>query len=95
MSRSWKLLYLLLALLWTSQPLWAAEDEPADNAVQEESAEESKEAKNGYRLLPIPIIISEPAIGKGLGVALALFHPVKAGKSDDTRLASLTSMSDY
>jgi len=95
MSRRWKLLYLLLALLWTSQPLWAAEDEPADSAVQEESNEDSKEAKNGYRLLPIPIIISEPAIGKGLGVALALFHPVKEGKTDDTRLASLSSMSDY
>ena len=84
-----------MALLWTSLPLWAVEDEPADNAVQEDNTGESKEAKNGYRLLPIPIIISEPAIGKGLGVALALFHPVKAGKSDDTRLASLTSMSDY
>ena len=106
MSRSWNLLCLLLALLCTSQPLWAAEDEPVDNAVLEDSTGESEEenseeekdgekAKSGYRLLPIPIIISEPAIGKGLGVALALFHPVKAGKSDDTRLASLTSMSDY
>ena len=106
MSRSWKLLYPLLALLFASQPLWAAEDEPADSAVQEESTGESKEenneeekdgkkAKSGYRLLPIPIIISEPAIGKGLGVALVLFHPVKEGKTDDTRLASLSSMSDY
>ena len=106
MGRSWTLLYLLLALLWTSQPLWAAEVATAEHDMQEENTGESEEenseeekdgekAKSGYRLLPIPIIISEPAIGKGLGVALALFHPVKAGKSDDTRLASLTSVSDY
>jgi hypothetical protein len=81
----------------------ASDDEPEASAVQEENSEENsdneeKEAektKDGYRLLPIPIIISEPAIGKGLGVALALFHPVKEGKSDDTRLASLESMSNY
>ena len=33
-----------------------------------------------YRLLPIPIFITEPAIGQGLGLVLALFHPVKPGQ---------------
>lgn len=49
----------------------------------------------GYRLLPIPIIVTEPAVGKGLGVALALFHPVKSGQQDETRLTTLESLSEY
>jgi hypothetical protein len=103
MRRSWKTFGLLLVLLLTAQPLLASDDEAEASVVQEENSEESSDneekeaekAKDGYRLLPIPIIISEPAIGKGLGVALALFHPVKEGKSDDTRLTSLEAMSDY
>lgn len=56
---------------------------------------DQEKKKSGYRLLPIPVIITEPAIGQGLGVALALFHPVKQGKNDDTRVASLGPVSDY
>lgn len=62
-------------------------DEPGDE-------KEKKDVKR-YRLLPIPIFITEPAIGEGLGVALALFHPVKEGKSEDPKLATLDSISDY
>lgn len=58
---------------------------------QEEGAGQAAEAQR-YRLLPIPIFITEPAIGEGLGVALALFHPVKQGKSSDPRLATPQSI---
>jgi hypothetical protein len=103
MDRSVKTLSFLLVLLLSSFHLQAAEDVQPASAVQEEKSEESgdkeekddKQEKAGYRLLPIPIFITEPAIGEGLGVALALFHPVKEGKSDDTRVATLDSIAEY
>jgi hypothetical protein len=70
-----------------------------DGATAAESEEKEEKGNRmtraGYRILPIPIIISEPAVGKGLGIALALFHPVKEGKEDDTRVTSLESMSEF
>lgn len=104
MSGTWKIFCLLLVLLFAAQQLPAAEDEPVASAAkeekgaEEESAEEEKgkkQAENGYRLLPIPIFITEPAIGKGLGLALALFHPVKEGKADDTKVTTLESLAGY
>jgi len=68
----------------------------SDDSEEDESEGKGKGAKkkqSGYRLLPIPIIVTEPAIGKGLGVALALFHPPKSGNQDETKLATLESMS--
>ena len=58
------------------------------------SGDEERDDEDRFRLLPIPIFITEPAIGEGLGLALALFHPVKEGKSRDMRLASLESIGD-
>lgn len=69
----------------------------AEEAVSDDGAKEDAEPKdeeNRFRLLPIPIFITEPAIGEGLGVALALFHPVKEGKAGETRVASLESIGD-
>jgi hypothetical protein len=68
-------------------------EEPAESSESEEGEEKKKE-EDRFRLLPIPIFITEPAIGEGLGVALALFHPVKSGKPDETKLATLESMAD-
>ena len=47
---------------------------------------------NRGRFLPIPIFITEPAIGDGLGLVLSYFHPKKA-VSDKDRIASLESIS--
>ena len=47
---------------------------------------------NRYRVLPIPIFITEPAIGKGLGVALALFHPVKGAGQSPPRASTPSSI---
>lgn len=55
--------------------------------LEEENAE-----LNNYKILPIPIIITEPAIGNGLGIALALFHPVKGGLGITPRATTPTSI---
>ena len=55
---------------------------------------DDREESERYRLLPIPILITEPAIGEGLGVALALFHPVKEGKADNAPVATPESIYD-
>lgn len=68
----------------------AAGEEGKDEA---DSAEKAAEAER-FRLLPIPIFITEPAIGEGLGVALALFHPVKQGKSHRAPIATPESIHD-
>ena len=51
-----------------------------------------KDRLGGYKILPIPIFITEPAIGKGLGVAIALFHPVKDGADSMPRATTPTSI---
>lgn len=63
-----------------AEPTSATETEaepalPAD----EEKAKKPKKTKdpNRGRFLPIPIFITEPAIGEGLGLALAYFHRPK------------------
>ncbi|MFC1689134.1 hypothetical protein ACFL0N_00570 [Pseudomonadota bacterium] len=98
-----RLLLFLACFLTAAGTTWAvaedavtAEQEgPVSAQESEEEQEIEKEEEDRFRLLPIPIFITEPAVGEGLGVALALFHPVKTGKSDDTRVATLGSMAEY
>jgi len=86
-------LLLLILLLSGVAPVFAnqttedtvAEAESTESTADEESddeesdEEESKQPKdpNRGRFLPIPIFITEPAIGEGLGLALAYFHRTK------------------
>jgi hypothetical protein len=102
--------FLVLFALCISNSMVAAEPEASpgeagqpeaaavssDGQDEAESKRQKKQDPNRFRLLPIPIFITEPAIGNGLGVALALFHPVKGGKTggDDERVASLESIGD-
>lgn len=60
----------------------------SDTAEDESEAGGQADEARRFRLLPIPIFITEPAIGEGLGVALALFHPVKQGKAVSPRVAT-------
>jgi hypothetical protein len=98
------LLIILLASLTSALPVQAAEkadpepvvtsgnqDEPDEDQAD---GDDKKPEAERFRLLPIPIFITEPAIGEGLGVALTLFHPVKEGKGDSPRLATLDSIGD-
>jgi len=67
-----------------------------DLAEEESDPVEKKQGKKdrlgGYKILPIPIFITEPAIGEGLGVALALFHPVKDGSGSMPRATTPSSI---
>jgi hypothetical protein len=67
--------------------LWSILPASAGAAGSEAPAEEKEEAgakkkyrlstKSGGRILPIPIFITEPAFGYGLGVAVGYIHPPK------------------
>lgn len=104
MARFAPLCLAALLLLVISTPL-ASQEQPAQDpesagsaeaktqeAASAEDALPEKAEKERFRLLPIPILITEPAIGEGLGVALALFHPVKQGKTPYTRMATPGSL---
>jgi len=61
----------------------SGDSQSTEETTTEQEVTDSKPKKKarlgGYKILPIPIFITEPAIGEGLGVAIALFHPVKDG----------------
>jgi hypothetical protein len=67
-------------------------EESAIDATEPEEDQDSKKAKdpNRGRILPIPIFITEPAIGEGLGVVLAYFHRTK--DAPERNIASPTSI---
>ena len=53
----------------------------AGRPVAAQPDDEEKSASRGGRFLPIPIFITEPAIGAGLGLALAYFHRTSSDES--------------
>ncbi len=70
-------------------------EEQTSSSSNEEKADKEKKVKdpNRGRILPIPIFITEPAIGDGLGMALAYFHRAK-NRPDGHLLASPDSISE-
>ena len=91
-------IWVLIGAMLAASSVFALGDDQAENekaAAGETQEQEDKPENERYRILPIPIIITEPAIGEGLGVALALFHPVKGGKAEDEKLATLDSFGDF
>ena len=76
----------------------ALADEESEEGKEEEETEEVQEGK----FLALPIFITEPAIGEGLGVGLVYFHPQKpvelTENSDrqggEARRASIQSAAD-
>ena len=82
---------LLLALALLAPCIVSADQDQEDkqppaNTVEETATEPKKKVKdpNRGRFLPIPIVITEPAIGEGLGLALAYFHRPKDGLDSKT-----------
>ncbi|UCF69225.1 MAG: BamA/TamA family outer membrane protein [Acidobacteriota bacterium] len=95
------LLVLALGTLHVSLLCVAAEPQQDDPAVEEPQAPRSDESDTtqdekqkaaseggGYGILPIPVFITEPAIGEGFGIVLALFHPTKDGAQHETLQAT-------
>jgi hypothetical protein len=70
-------------------------EEQTSSSSDKEKADKERKAKdpNRGRFLPIPIFITEPAIGDGLGMALAYFHRTK-NKPEGRLLASPNSISE-
>ena len=90
-----KITLLALALmLLASTPVFTDQDAETDSSgiettesiATEEEEQDKKKAKDPDRgrFLPIPIFITEPAIGEGLGIALAYFHRAKDVNEKDT-----------
>jgi hypothetical protein len=62
----------------------------AETGSGEEGAAENEDepkAKKGPSIIPIPIFITEPAIGYGLGAAVGYFHKKKDGSDTPEKLA--------
>ena len=87
------LISLCLSLVVAAPSLLATEGEdpePAESAAAqtaepekkggEEKTEANKKEKKGPSFIPIPIIITEPAVGYGLGAAVGYFHKNKHHK---------------
>jgi len=66
-----------LVLAVQVKSLSAQESKPAKAATDTSMSEEKAEKGKGPSFIPIPIFITEPAIGYGLGAALGYFHPRK------------------
>jgi hypothetical protein len=67
----------------------AAETGETDTAAEESAGEEKEESKRG-NFLVLPIFITEPAIGEGLGAGVVYFH--KKDKSDRPRVSTANAV---
>ena len=67
----------LLTTVWThaQQSPASAEDAAQPDPSAEDDDTNAVAEKTGPSFIPIPMFITEPAIGYGLGVAVAYFHP--------------------
>ena len=89
-------LILGLAATFPTRTLSAQEAGPstattdADEDSPKKAKKEKKKKAGGASFLPIPIFITEPAIGVGLGAALAYFHK-KKGDTESGETSSLPS----
>ena len=75
---------LLVVIVFISPALYATDDPTANQAVQSQPTEEKQETtattsddtetSKWGKFLPLPIFVTEPAIGEGLGATLIYFH---------------------
>jgi len=82
------------ALLLTVQvdSVSAQEPPPPENVAEEEQDSSKKRKKGTFsNFIPLPIFITEPAIGYGLGAALGYFHPRKDEVEDPTLAPAFTT----
>jgi hypothetical protein len=72
-------LCLVIISLWIIHPASTGYAQSAAPAEEKKEAvpQKKKDTKSGGRWLPIPIFITEPAVGYGLGLALGYIHPAK------------------
>jgi len=70
-------------------PIQSTDDDTAQKKKKKKEKKQKAEGeeKKGPSFMPVPVFITEPAIGYGGGVALGYFHKKKDGESSDERLA--------
>ena len=76
----------------TIEEVSLAPSDEVDSSVEGKKKPKKVKDPNRGRILPIPIFITEPAIGEGLGLALAYFHR-KKDVTGEPSLASMNSLS--
>lgn len=76
----YRLIAILLILSSLAAPVHGLEEEVSEDVTSgDEEASEPAKDKAWYRnIIPIPVVITEPAIGQGLGFAIGYFHPDRA-----------------
>jgi hypothetical protein len=97
-------IFLILLALAAAAPVWGDQDAGSDTpgsepvSIRDENEPQKAAQDNGKtedpnrgRFLPIPVFITEPAIGEGLGLALAYFHRMK-NKPDQKTIHSPASI---
>ena len=87
--RAFAIFLALVLNLWVAAPMLNATESGNQPASDQEGAEatepetdgeeEGEKKKKGPSFIPIPIFITEPAIGYGFGAAVAYFHKKKHG----------------
>jgi len=82
-SRIWHTLFAATILLLTQAEALA--DSFADQLKGEDGWFDTSDwvLNNAIGLMPVPLIITEPAIGEGLGLAALFFHPPKGYSQDE------------
>lgn len=83
--------WLASVLVLTALPVFSAEEpvsrEAGENSTESNTVEAPEDAENAddgnpkpwYKnIVPVPVIITEPAIGEGLGIGLGYFHPARS-----------------
>ena len=75
-----RLVAMLLVLSCLATPAHGLDEHPVeDKDTEAEVVKEPVEPKAWYRnIIPIPVLITEPAIGQGLGIGVGYFHPDRA-----------------
>ncbi len=70
-----------------------AEPESRADPGEEESATDKPSKGFWSNIVPVPIFITEPAVGKGLGVALGYFHPSPEGDANPDKPIAVSGRS--
>lgn len=80
----WTIVGFFLACLATPSTAAEVENPPVAPTEESESREDEakKKKKKSLPVIPIPVIITEPAIGFGLGAAVGYFHKRKGDHED-------------
>lgn len=98
-SRFLAALPLMVAAFVHADPGRTEQADPAasgqgDGAQSQEVVEDATKgpAKWWKSIVPVPVIITEPAIGEGLGLGIGYFHPAKAANTYEPKTIEHTSV---